>query len=116
MVKPTIDRAFDDWKEREALAEAMIPLIGKLYRRNVVLYMHGVPLFNESVIEIMRIHRRVRQIEKNELSEFETHPMIAVLAELDLAPAHVDIGKLASAFMTRSRGTDARGLCESSLR
>ena len=100
MVKPTIDRAFDDWKEREALAEAMIPLIGKLYRRNVVLYMHGVPLFNESVIEIMRIHRRVRQIEKNELSEFETHPMIAVLAELDLAPAHVDIGKLASAFMT----------------
>ena len=68
MVKPTIDRAFDDWKEREALAEAMIPLIGKLYRRNVVLYMHGVPLFNESVIEIMRIHRRVRQIEKNELS------------------------------------------------
>ena len=70
MVKPTIDRAFDDWKEREALAEAMIPLIGKLYRRNVVLYMHGVPLFNESVIEIMRIHRRVRQIEKNELFFF----------------------------------------------
>ena len=104
MVKPTIDRAFDDWKEREALAEAMIPLIGKLYRRNVVLYMHGVPLFNESVIEIMRIHRRVRQIEKNELSEFETHPMIAVLAELDLAPAHVDIGKLASAFMTDPEG------------
>ena len=104
MVKPTIDRAFDDWKEREALAEAMIPIIGKLYRRNVVLYMHGVPLFNESVIEIMRIHRRVRQIEKNELSEFETHPMIAVLAELDLAPAHVDIGKLASAFMKDPEG------------
>ena len=51
----------------------------------------------------MRIHRRVRQIE-NELSEFETHPMIAVLAELDLAPAHVDIGKLASAFMTNPEG------------
>ena len=30
--------------------------------------------------------------------------MIAVLAELDLAPAHVDIGKLASAFMTNPEG------------
>ena len=104
MVKPTIERAFDDWKEREALTEAMIPLIGQLYRRNVVVYIHGVPLFNESVIEIMRIHRRVRQIEKNELSEFETHPMVEVLASLDLAPAHVDIGKLASAFMADSGG------------
>ena len=104
LVKPTLERAFDDWKEREALAEAMIPLIGQLYRRNVVIYIHGVPLFNESVIEIMRIHRRVRQIEKNELSEFETHPMIAILATLDLAPAHVDIGKLASAFMADSGG------------
>ena len=74
MVKPTIDRAFDDWKEREALAEAMIPLIGKLYRRNVVLYMHGVPLFNESVIEIMRIHRRVRQIEKKRIIRIRNAP------------------------------------------
>ena len=110
MVKPTIERAFDDWKEREALTEAMIPLIGQLYRRNVVVYIHGVPLFNESVIEIMRIHRRVRQIEKNELSEFETHPMVEVLASLDLAPAHVDIGKLASAFMADSGGLSVEDL------
>ena len=27
-----LDDYFPDWKEREALAEAMIPLIGKLYR------------------------------------------------------------------------------------
>ena len=95
MAKPGLDQVFSDWKQREALAEAMIPLIGQLYRRNVVIYIHGVPLFNQSVIEMMKAHRRVRQIEKNELSEFETHPMIAVLATLDLSPAHIDIGKLA---------------------
>lgn len=74
MAKPGLDEVFSDWKQREALAEAMIPLIGQLYRRNVVIYIHGVPLFNQSVIEMMKAHRRVRQIEKNELSEFETHP------------------------------------------
>jgi glyceraldehyde 3-phosphate dehydrogenase len=104
MAKPGLDQVFADWKQREALAEAMIPLIGQLYRRNVVVYIHGVPLFNQSVIEIMKAHRRVRQIEKNELSEFETHPMIAVMATLDLSPAHVDIGKLAGAFMADSKG------------
>ena len=104
MAKPGLDQVFSDWKQREALAEAMIPLIGQLYRRNVVIYIHGVPLFNQSVIEMMKAHRRVRQIEKNELSEFETHPMIAVLATLDLSPAHIDIGKLAGGYMDDSEG------------
>jgi len=104
VAKPGLDQVFSDWKQREALAEAMIPLIGQLYRRNVVVYIHGVPLFNQSVIEIMKAHRRVRQIEKNELSEFETHPMIAVMATLDLSPAHVDIGKLAGAYMANDKG------------
>ena len=57
---------FTDWKEREALAEGMIPLVGKLYRKdNVKTYNYGHPLVNRSVIEIMRDHRAVRQIEEN---------------------------------------------------
>ncbi len=28
---------FSDWKEREALSEAMIPLIGSLYREKIFL-------------------------------------------------------------------------------
>jgi hypothetical protein len=43
VAKPGLEGVFADWKEREALAEAMIPLIGGLYRRNVVIYIHGVP-------------------------------------------------------------------------
>ena len=76
MAKPGLEGVFADWKEREALAEAMIPLIGGLYRRNVVIYIHGVPLYNQSVIDLMKAHRFVRQLEMNEMSEFETHPML----------------------------------------
>lgn len=104
MARPGLEGVFADWKEREALAEAMIPIIGGLYRRNVAMYIHGVPLYNTSVIELMKAHRFVRQIENNEMSEFETHPIMETLARLDLGPAHIDIGKLTSSFMEDNEG------------
>ncbi|HKI75386.1 MAG TPA: glyceraldehyde-3-phosphate dehydrogenase [Pseudomonadales bacterium] len=104
MSKPGLDGAFADWKEREALAEAMIPLIGSLYRRNVAIYMYGVPLYNSSVIDLMKAHRFVRQIEHNEMSEFETHPILELLSVLDLGPAHIDIGKLTTHYMDNDEG------------
>src|SRR5690606_26620123 len=96
---------FKDWKEREALAEGMIPLIGKLHRENnVSLYMYGRNMVNRSVIDLMKAHRFVRQIENNELSEFETYPMIEALAGMDLGPAHIDIGKLSVIFQQQANG------------
>ena len=112
MAKPGLDGVFADFKEREALAEAMIPMIGGLYRRNVVIYIHGVPLYNQSVIEMMKAHRFVRQIEQNEMSEFETHPMLEVLCSLDLGPAHIDIGKLASKYMDDDDGLSVKAYVE----
>jgi len=40
----------------------------------------------------------VRQVEGNELSEFETYPVFNHLAGLDLGPAHIDVGRLAVRF------------------
>jgi glyceraldehyde 3-phosphate dehydrogenase len=98
--RPKPDDFFKDWKDREALAEAMIPVIGKLNReRNVGVYMYGRTLVNRSVIDLMKAHRRVRQIEENELSEFETYPILEELAKLNLGPAHIDLGKLAVKYM-----------------
>jgi glyceraldehyde 3-phosphate dehydrogenase len=117
VTKPGLEGVFADWKEREALAEGMIPLIGNLYRRNVVIYIYGKPLFNQSVIAIMKAHRFVRQIEQNELSEFETYPMLETIAKLDLGPAHIDLGKLTSRYMADDKGLSlaeyARKECES---
>ena len=101
---PTTDRPrpqdyFADWKQREALAEAMIPQIGDLYRRNVKTYIYGQPLINISVLDIMQAHRFVRQVEGNELSEFETAPVLRALVSIDaLGSAHIDIGRLAVAY------------------
>ncbi len=93
------DNYFTDWKEREALAEGMIPLVGGLYReKNVKTYLYGQSLHNQSVLKIMQAHRTVRQVEQNELSEFETSPVLKILSELDLGPAHIDVGRLAVHF------------------
>ncbi len=117
MALPTLDDYFPDWKEREALAEAMVPIIGNLYRKNVVTYCFGRGLYSESVTNIMKTHRYVRQIANNELSEFESYPIMKALSELDLGPCHIDVGKLALEYMAASANErhDADGLREGGL-
>lgn len=93
------DDYFKDWKQREALAEGMIPLVGRLCReKNVMCYIYGKPLVNRSVFEIMKDHRYVRQVEGNELSEKETFPVFNWLSQMDLGPANIDVGRLAVGY------------------
>ncbi len=107
MALPSLEDYFPDWKEREALAEAMIPLIGRLYRRNVVVYCYGRALYNKSVTDIMKAHRFVRQVAENELSEFESCPIIEALSTLDVGPSHIDVGLLAVQLMERTAAGEA---------
>lgn len=96
---------FTDWKRREALAEAMIPVIGSLYReRDVTILVHSRSLVNKSAISILKTHRYVRQIEARGLTIEETAPIVNALATLDLGPARIDVGKLALAFADDDRG------------
>ena len=87
--------SFGDWKWREALAELMVPLIGSLYRNGVNIMIYGKSLVNESPVSIMKAHRFARQADNNELSEFETYPMIQYISSLDLHDCEIDIGEIA---------------------
>ena len=87
--------SFGDWKWREALAELMVPLIGSLYRDGVNLMIYGKSLVNESPVAIMKAHRFARQSDNNELSEFETYPMIEYISTLNLHDCEIDIGEIA---------------------
>ncbi len=103
--RPRPDDYFADWKQREALAESMIPVVGQLSReRNVKSYIYGRSLVNQSVLDIMKSHRWVRQMEGNELSEFETTPVLNAVSSLDLGPCHLDIGRLAVAYFDKGAG------------
>jgi len=108
--RPSVDDYFGDWKQREALVQEMIPVIGRLFsQRNVGVFIYGRPLHNRSVTFIMKSHRFVRQVERNEMSEFESHPMLMELAKLDLWNAQIDLGKLTVRYMEHvaDKGADA---------
>ena len=110
MERPSVDDYFADWKQREALVQEMIPVIGRLFsQRDVGIFIYGRPLHNRSVTFIMKSHRYVRQVEMNEMSEFETHPVLMALAKLDLWHAQIDLGKLTVRYMDQleAKGADA---------
>lgn len=101
------DDYFVDWKEREALAESMIPIVGTLARENnVKCYIYGKSLVNLSVLDIMKTHRWVRQVEDNELSEFETIRVLNSMSKLNLGPSHVDLGRLSVEYFDKNEGAD----------
>ena len=99
------DNYLENWIERQSLVESMIPIIGKFHReKNVRILLYGIPLISLSVIEIMQTHRTVREVEENELSEYESSMILASLDKLDLGPSQIDIGILAAAFMFDDHG------------
>lgn len=88
-----------------ALAEAMIPLIGQLYRNHgVVTSIHGRRLVNQSPIEVIKAHRFARQVNELELPIDETMPVLEALVKLQPAAASIDIAKLLIRF--RTEGND----------
>jgi len=94
---------FSDWKNREEIAETMLPVIGRLYRDfGVVINIYGRSLVHQSAIEILKAHRFARQILENELSVRETNPVLQAVAKLDLAPARIDIGKLTVRYQAQA--------------
>ncbi|MFF0221522.1 glyceraldehyde-3-phosphate dehydrogenase [Streptomyces sp. NPDC004629] len=97
--------SFTNWKNREEIAESMIPLIGKLHReRDVTVLLHSRSLVNKSVVSILKTHRFARQIAGEELSVTETMPFLRALTALDLGPSQIDIGMLAATYRTDGRG------------
>ena len=114
--RPVPRNFFEDWKDREALAESMIPLIGKLYRKkNISTYMYGNSMVNKSVTDLMQDHRFIRQIESNEISEFDTYPILEAISKLSLGPAHIDVGKLVVKFQNTHKDCSLESFVESEL-
>lgn len=91
--------SLDNWRQNEALAEEMVPLLGRLYRdRDVVVSIYGRQIVRESAVGILKAHRYARQIIERELQLSETSAILRVLATMPLDSARVDVGKLTTAY------------------
>jgi glyceraldehyde 3-phosphate dehydrogenase len=94
-VSQTADEHYEDWSDRLALAEAMIPIIGRLYRHNnVVTSIYGRGLVNESAIHIIKAHRFARRVDDVELDLADTLPLLQAVAAADPGAASIDLARL----------------------
>ncbi|MCD1285062.1 MULTISPECIES: glyceraldehyde-3-phosphate dehydrogenase [unclassified Brevibacterium] len=85
----------DEWAKKQTAAEDLIPLVGRLYRENdVLLTLFGRSLLNKSVTGMIKAHRYARHFLGEELDIAITHKIVTALAELDLGPARIDLGRL----------------------
>ena len=117
MSQDVCDASLNEWKAREETAESMIPLIGSLYRKNsVVLSVYGRAIINRSVIDILKAHRFVRQVESQELSVQDTFPILNIINDLGLKCCHIDIGKLAVRFTKEGNGASLKDFIEGQLK
>ena len=103
------DKHLQSWQERFEMAEAMQPLLGKLYRnQGIEVMVYGKPLLNASTIEIIKSHRLVRRHVGEKLRLRESFPFVVALSKLAIKHCRVDIGKLAINYWRNNK--DASGI------
>lgn len=106
MIDGKTESLLAEWTERHKVAEAMLPIIGSLYRdRKIVTKVYGCVLINKSPIEIIKAHKFARQILHGGLSIFDTFPLVQALQEMELPPLRIDVGKLALLYKSEPEGT-----------
>ena len=88
-------RGDGDWSGREALAEALIPLVGRLFREHgVITAIYGRSLVNKSTRKILKLHRFARHVDGQVLPIDQTLAIVEALDRLPLSPATIDIAEL----------------------
>ncbi|MDR6571610.1 glyceraldehyde 3-phosphate dehydrogenase [Curtobacterium sp. 320] len=104
------------WTDQLAAAEAMVPLIGRLHRRDdVVTSVHGNPLVGQSPVAVLKAHRATRRIDETEVGVHETLAILVELDTLGLGSASVDLAELAVRFRADRIGTALRDFLQDEL-
>ncbi|GAA0966784.1 glyceraldehyde-3-phosphate dehydrogenase [Frigoribacterium faeni] len=105
-----------DWSDRVALAESMIPLIGRLHRRDaVVVSIHGRSLLDRSPVAILKAHRFARQLDDLVLDPEQTLEVLRLLDGLALGPASIDLARLSARHRDDPAGRDLADVVRAEL-
>ncbi len=105
------EQVHNDWLRRVAIAENMIPLIGRLYRENNVKpHIFGRTLVNKSAIDIIKAHRWARRIENGEAKVEDTLRVLQLAKEQEVRDIPLDLGRLIRAAYRDDKPVDQAAL------
>lgn len=95
----------NDWDRNERAVEAMIPLIGQMYREKTVeISVFGQLMVKRTVNDILKAHETVHQIEDLDLLPEDTLAIVEALSRMPLSHAHIDIGKMVVKYYKQGGG------------
>src|SRR5690606_34329268 len=87
--------------ERERAAVNLSSKVGELlYDKGIELVLFRNHLLDITISEVLNLHEYSRTVVNKPVDIFTTSELANELSKLDLAPAKIDIGKLASEFIT----------------
>lgn len=117
----SLDASFNDWKAAEETAEAILPLVGRLYRdHGVVSMVHGTPIVQVSPVAIVRAHRRGHVKYGHDVSLSATRDALAALVDMGVGSVELDLGKLVARWQAEGGeapiGTWVRTACAGLVR
>lgn len=92
---------FQNWIEKEKKAIELINIVGQLwFDRSVELVLFRKPLFDVGSSEILAHHQYAKEISGKDISIYTTLELAATIAKCNLAPSRVDVGRLASEWLS----------------
>ncbi len=96
-MKDSYNKDLQNQVEQEKAAVSLINSIGTLlYDNSVELVLFRNHLVDTSVSEVLKLHKYGNEVVKKSFSVYDTAALAKVMVSMDLAPAKVDIGKLAA--------------------
>ncbi len=90
-----------DYVSNEKAAVSLISSIGHLmYEKSIELVLFRNPLVDKSISEVLKLHKKAKTIAYKPVDIQLTSALAKVLTELNIAPSKLDIGRLASEWVS----------------
>lgn len=94
---------FQHWIEQEKKAVELMNIVGKLwFDHSTELLLFRLPLFDVSGSEILASHEQAKKVSGKDISIHLTYELAKAIANLEIAPSRIDIGRLASEWLDQS--------------
>jgi glyceraldehyde 3-phosphate dehydrogenase len=94
------NKELETWISKEMAAVELVAAVGNLlYHKSVELVLFRNHLVDTSVSEVLKLHKYAADVVQKPIDVFTTTQLCKMLTTMDLAPAKIDIGKLAAEWL-----------------
>ena len=104
----TYDDELKGWVNQKRAAIDLMNSIGRLmYEKSVELVLFRHHLLDTNISEVINLHNYVQEITDRPVDIYTTSKLARILLEMDLAPAKMDIGRIAKEYLEQEDSFDS---------